>query len=86
MVGETCVFGPSFGYHPNAPKTWLITKETHLQEATTLFYGTGVNITAQGRPHLGAAIGTPSYVTEYVTVKVEQWATELERLPIIAKT
>ena len=79
-------FGPSFGYHPNAPTTWLITKETHLQEATTLFYGTGVNITAQGRPHLGAAIGTPSYVTEYVTEKVEQWATELERLSVIAKT
>ena len=79
-------FGPSFGYHPNAPKTWLITKETYLQEATTLFYGTGVNITAQGRPHLGAAIGTPSYVTEYVTEKVKQWATEMERLSIIAKT
>ena len=79
-------FGPSFGYHPNNPKIRLVTKETRLQEVTTLFQGTSVNITAQGKPHLGAAIGNPSYVTEYVTEKVEQWATELERLSIIEKT
>ena len=40
-----------------------------------------MNITAQGRPQ-----GTSSYVTQYVTEKVEHWATELERLSIIAKT
>ena len=62
-----------------------MTKEAHLQEATILFEGTGVHITAQGGPHLGAAIGTPSYVNQYVADKVQQWATELERLSDIAK-
>ena len=78
--------GPSYGYYPNASKTWLVTKETHQQEAATLFYGTGVQITTEGRPHLGAAIGTPSYVHQYVSDKVQQWATELEKLADIAKT
>ena len=78
--------GPFYGYYPNASKTWLVMKEAHLQEAATLFDGTGVHITAQGRPHLGAALGTPSYVNQYVADKVQQWATELERLSDIAKT
>ena len=78
--------GPSYGYHPNASKTWLVTKETHQQEATTLFHGTGVQITTEGRPHLGAAIGTPSYVHQYISDKVQLWATELEKLADIAKT
>ena len=58
--------GPSYGYYPNASKTWFVMKEAHLQEATILFEGTGVHITAQGRPHLGAAVGTPSYVNQYI--------------------
>ena len=78
--------GPSYGYYPNASKTWLVTKEAHLQEATILFEGTGIHITAQGRPQLGAAVGTPSYVNQYVADKVQQWTTELERLSDIAKT
>ena len=29
--------GPGFGYYPNAMKTWLITKDIHLQKATEVF-------------------------------------------------
>ena len=50
--------GPEYGYHPNASNTCLILKEETLEEATTMFEGTGVAITAEGRRHLGAAIGT----------------------------
>ncbi len=34
--------GPKYGYHTNASKTWLITKEDHLTHAETAFERTGV--------------------------------------------
>ena len=39
-------------------------KEETLEEATTMFEGTGVAITAEGRRHLGAAIGTHSLLKD----------------------
>jgi len=46
--------GPAFGYHANALKTWLVTKEQHLAFAEAVIKGTGVNITSVGRSHLEA--------------------------------
>ena len=77
---------PAFGYFANASKTWLITKEHHLPAAQSCFSGTGVNITHEGRPHLGAAIGTQEYTESFVESKVEKWNTELKSLAKIAST
>ena len=54
--------GPSFGYHPNPAKTWLIVKEDNLDQATNVFGGSGVNITSSGHKHLGAALGSTEFV------------------------
>ena len=63
--------GPAFSYYPNPAKTWLVTKQGHLAPVTTTFSGSGVNITPNnGRPYLGAAIGTLEYVKEYVSTNV----------------
>ena len=35
--------GPAFGYHVNASKTWLITKEQFLPKVCELFRDTSVN-------------------------------------------
>ena len=78
--------GPDYGYYPNPSKTWLIVKDSNLEEATTLFQGTGVSITAEGKRHLGAAIGTNSFVESYVKRKVSGWVHEVERLSSIAVT
>ena len=78
--------GPDYGYYPNASKTWLIVKEENLEEATTLFEGTGVAITAEGRRHLGAAIGTHDFVERYIQQKVSAWIHEVDRLSSIAIT
>ena len=78
--------GPDYGFYPNASKTWLIVKEANLEEATALFQGTGVSITVDGRRHLGAAIGTRSFVENYVQRKVSGWIREVERLSSIATT
>ena len=78
--------GPDYGYYPNAAKSWLIVKEDHLEAAERLFAGTGVNVTAEGKRHLGAAVGTRSFVESYVMKKVEKWKSEIEKLSDIAKS
>ena len=76
----------SYGYHPNGAKTHLVVKAEHARE---LFAGTGItgiNVTTEGKPHLGAAIGSRSYTVEYVADKVKKWSEEIRQLATIAKT
>ncbi|XP_064400133.1 uncharacterized protein LOC135346443 [Halichondria panicea] len=78
--------GPKFGYFPNPQKTWLVTKEKHLSSATTLFANTGVQVTSEGRPYLGAALGTEEFVTSHVQDKVGMWSKVLDKLTVVAET
>ncbi len=78
--------GPSYGYQANGAKTWLVTKEEHLTRAKTIFQDTPVNITSQGRPYLGAALGSKEYCEQYTAKKVNQWLDELLVLTEIATT
>ena len=78
--------GPTYGYHPNALKTWLIVKEGKIDDATTAFEGTGVGITQEGKRHLGAALGTNSFTESYVQNKVSEWVHEIEQLSSFAVT
>ena len=43
------MYGPQYGYFPNAVKTWLIFQEDKQAEAVQLFEETGVNITTTGK-------------------------------------
>ena len=78
--------GPKFGYFTNASKTWLVTKEDYLSAASAAFADTGVNVTSEGRPYLGAALGTEEYMKAFVADKVQQRAGELEQLATIARS
>ena len=78
--------GPDYGYYPNASKTWLIVKEDKVREATAHFQGTGVSVNVEGKRHLRAAIGTPSFVESYVQKKIDAWTQELDHLSSIAST
>ena len=51
-----------------------------------MFAGTGINITTEGRKHLGAALGSRSYFEQYVGGKVEDWVGEVTRLQQIMTT
>ena len=64
--------GPSYGYFV---KTWLITKEETHTRALDIFKDTQICITKEGKPHLGADLGTSSYITEFVKarVKIGHW-------------
>ena len=78
--------GPSYGYHANPSKTWLIVKEEYLSSAKEFFAPAGVNITTDGKHHLGAAVGTGYSVECYVQCKVSQCIDNVKRLSDIAHT
>ena len=75
---KVCYFGPLIGYHPNPQKSRLITKDKMLGKATSEFKNTGLNITKDGRKHLGSIIGTTSYKDQFISEKINAWCKELE--------
>ena len=72
--------GPQYGYHPCAEKSWLIVKEDYLSLVEQAFSGSGVNITTEGKSHLGAPIGSNSFKKSFLTKKINQWVKEVELL------
>ena len=78
--------GPNFGYFPNPSKTWLVTREGCHAAGTSTFAGTGVSATSEGRPYLGAAVGSAEYVENYVKSKVSSWQSSVCNLVTIATT
>ena len=78
--------GPAYGYHVNASKTYLITKESSFANATTIFGDTQIKITSDGHSYLGSPLGTSSFRESYVQEKVARWCHELKLLCSIAET
>jgi len=76
--------GPAYGYFVNAVKTWLIVKEKSFSIAKKVLAGCGMNVTMEGRRHLGAAIGSRSFVTQYMQEKVDYWVSSVQKLSKIA--
>ncbi len=60
-------------------------KEEHEEYACKKFQGTGIQITTEGKRHLGAVVGTEDFKQEYVKAKVDSWIEELEELEKIAR-
>ena len=77
--------GPAYGYFVNSVKSWLVVKLEHLASARAIFSGTGVQISADGRLHLGAAVGSVTFVTEFVSRRVAEWVGKMTRLAEIAR-
>ena len=76
--------GHKFGYFVNPSKSWIVTKEGNLENATSIFQNSNINVTNEGRPYLGIPIGTQQYVDQFVQSKVDQWVGEIDRLSTIA--
>ena len=81
---KLCFLGPGFGYFPEVQKSWLITKEKFESAARASFKDSQVNITTEGKRHLGAAIGSNSYKKCYVRGKVYELTEQLKILSKIA--
>ena len=57
--------GPDHGYFVNGPKSWLIVKTEELEAEAKQVFGETVNVTTEGKRHLGAVIGSKSNKDEY---------------------
>ena len=78
--------GSKYGYFPKSTKSYLIVKRSCLKDAKTIFTDTNMNISANGRKHLGAVVGRDTYNVQYVENLVDDWNTQLKLLPITAET
>ena len=75
--------GTRYGYYVNGGKSWLILKNhSLLQKTENLFSDTKINITTDGKRHLGAVIGSLDFRNE----KIEEWCNELNVLSEFAKS
>ena len=61
-------------------------KNEYFDAAKETFKGTSINITEEGRRHLGAVIGSDEYKQEYVREKVDEWIECIQKLSKIART
>ena len=79
--------GIKFGYFVKPSKSWLILKDSSkYDECKKLFESSPINITIEGKRHLGAAIGSSDFKNEYIDGKVEKWVSNIKSLSEIAKT
>ena len=81
-----CEEGRKYGYIVNGSKSWLIVKSSELAEKAEKVFGNEVNITVEGRRHLGAVIGSVDYKEQYCKEKVDKWLTEMEVLTEISRS
>ena len=58
----------------------MIVKDCFYDSAVSIFQDSGVCITAEGKRHLGAALGSSSFVASFVHQKVSLWQQELTTL------
>ena len=56
------------------------------EEAKAMFGNTDVNITSNGRPQLGAAVGSEEFTREYVKSEVNEWSSTISLLSEIAQS
>jgi hypothetical protein len=79
--------GKHYGYVVKPSKSWLILKdESRLQEAQQMFADTHLQITTQGKRHLGAALGSTDFKIQYIEEKVQEWCNRVKKLSVIAKS
>ena len=65
---------------------WLSKTAGCRSEAETVFAGTNVKLTSEGRPYLGSAIGSSSYVKQFVEEKVKGWSSDVTLLAKVAQS
>ena len=57
--------GNKDGYVVNSSKAWLIVKPEEIEAEAKEIFGNSVNITIEGKRHLGAVLGTKEYEDEF---------------------
>ena len=70
----------------NNSKTWLVVKPEAEAEAREVFLDSQINVTTEGRPYLGALLGSQPYIESFVCSKVDQWRSTLSSLVDVASS
>ena len=78
--------GLSFGYYPNASKTYLVVKQEYEEPAKEAFADTDVHITTHGKRHLGAVLGSKTFTEQYVDNKVQGWMKDVMNITDVASS
>ena len=79
--------GVNFGYYVKPEKSWLILKDpSKLEECQKLFESSPINITIEGKRHLGAALGSTEFKNKYIDDKVLKWVENIKTLAFVAKS
>ena len=75
---KSSTIGPKIGYFPKANKSWLIGKPKKHETTKVIFKDTHLNITNEGKWHLGTVFGTEELRKEYVISRVNKWVAKLK--------
>ena len=57
-----------------------------MEECKKLFESSPINITVEGKRHLGASIGSQGFKNSYIDEKVAKWTRNIQRLAEIAQS
>ena len=71
---------PYYGYYPQPTKSCLIAKENKLEEAVQVFGGTNIQVSTEGKQHLGAVTGTEENKKNYINNKISEWTKGISML------
>ena len=83
-LDQLCELGPKSFLQ--ASRSWLIIKLEVEGKAKTIFQGSDIQITDDGKRHLGASLESTKYKEEYLSSKVDEWMAKLRILSQIAWT
>ena len=77
--------GERLGYIVNKGKSWLILKDAGKVEYAKQLFDSSINITTEGKRHLGASVGSNKFTIQYMESKVNDWLNQLKNLNEIAR-
>ena len=65
--------GHKYGYYVSDRKSWLIVKDPTKANVAKQIFGDSINITMEGKRHLGAALGSQIFKEQCFKDMVENW-------------
>ena len=79
--------GLKYGYYVKPSKSWVVLKNPEkLEECREIFESSPINITTEGKRHLGASIGSQQFKNSYIDEKIAKWTQNIEKLAEIAQS
>ena len=75
--------GPSYGYHPEPSKSFIVVNTNYLDEAHSPFDDPNMNVVTSHRL-LGGVVGESSECLQLIRDSIEEWSCMVECLSVIA--